>query len=155
MNLNALQQVVQLREREQERVGAVLAEQERTRQRFVASISQLGDLLDEAGATGAAPAGAPASSLGVSPVLSPTLAVNLGAYKLSVLDLADRHRSALAQHESQMDQTRLALHEAFRRREAVAQLHGRRVEEGERALHVAERKRTDDIAQGVWLRGRA
>lgn len=147
MNLNALQQVVQLREREQERVGAVLADQERTRQRFVASISQLGDLLEEAGATGAAPAGAPA--------LSPTLAVNLGAYKLSVLDLADRHRSALAQHESQMDQTRLALHEAFRRHEAVAQLHGRRVEEGERALHVAERKRSDDIAQSVWLRGRA
>jgi flagellar export protein FliJ len=141
--LRALEQVVQLREREQERVGAVLAEQERTRQRFVASISQLGELLEEAGATGAAPA------------LSPTLASNLGAYKLSVLDLADRHRTALAQHESQMDQTRLALHEAFRRREAVAQLHGRRLEEGERALHVAERKRTDDIAQTVWLRGRA
>jgi hypothetical protein len=90
-----------------------------------------------------------------APALSPTLASNLGAYKLSVLDLADRHRTALAQHESQMDQTRLALHEAFRRREAVAQLHGRRLEEGERALHVAERKRTDDIAQTVWLRGRA
>ena len=141
--LRALEQVVQLREREQERVGAVLAEQERTRQRFVASISQLGELLDEAGATGAAS------------TLSPTLASNLGAYKLSVLDLADRHRTALAQHESQMDQTRLALHEAFRRREAVAQLHGRRLEEGERALQVAERKRTDDIAQTVWLRGRA
>lgn len=138
--LRALQQVVQLREREQERVGAVLAEQESTRQRFVTSISQLGDLMDQAGATGA---------------LSPTLAANLGAYKLSVLDLADRHRTALAQHESQMDQTRLALHEAFRRREAVAQLHERRLEEGERALHVAERKRTDDIAQTVWLRGRS
>lgn len=140
MNPRALEQVVQLREREQERVGAVLAEQERTRQRFVTSISQLGDLLDQAGATGALP---------------PTLASNLGAYKLSVLDMADRHRTALARHESQMDQTRLALHEAFRRREAVAQLHERRLEEGERALLVAERKRTDDIAQTVWLRGRA
>ncbi len=146
MHLSALQQVVQLREREQERVGAVLAEQERTRQRFVESLARLGGLLDAAGATGGAPASAP---------LSPTLAANRGAYKLSVLDLADRHRSALAQHESQMDQTRRALHEAFRRREAVAQLHGRRVEEGERALHLAERKRTDDIAQAVWLRGRA
>ncbi|NIM43334.1 MAG: flagellar export protein FliJ [Hydrogenophaga sp.] len=140
MNPRALEQVVQLREREQERVGAVLAEQERTRQRFVTSISQLGDLLDQAGATGALP---------------PTLASNLGAYKLSVLDMADRHRTALARHESQMDQTRLALHEAFRRREAVAQLHERRLEEGERALLVAERKRTDDVAQTVWLRGRA
>lgn len=140
MNPRALEQVVQLREREQERVGAVLAEQERTRQRFVTSISQLGNLLDQAGATGALP---------------PTLASNLGAYKLSVLDMADRHRTALARHESQMDQTRLALHEAFRRREAVAQLHERRLEEGERALLVAERKRTDDVAQTVWLRGRA
>lgn len=147
MNLRALEQVVQLREREQERVGTVLAEQERTRQRFMASIERLGGLLDQAGATGAAPARA-------TP-LSPTLAANLGAYKLGVLDLAQRQRQALAQHESQMDQTRQALHEAFRRREAVAQLHGRRVEEGERALQVAERKRTDDIAQTVWMRGRA
>lgn len=147
MNLRALEQVVQLREREQERVGAVLAEQERTRQRFVTSIERLGDLLDEAGATGAAPER--------SAVLSPALAANRGAFKLSVLDLADRHRHALAEHESRMDQTRLALHEAFRRREAVAQLHDRRLEEGERVLQLAERKRTDDIAQTVWLRGRA
>ncbi|QRR33624.1 flagellar export protein FliJ [Hydrogenophaga sp. YM1] len=147
MNLRALEQVVRLREREQDRVGAVLAEQERTRQRFVASIERLGGLLDEAGASGAAPT--------ASPRLSPALASNRGAYKLSVLDLADRHRHALAEHESRMDQTRLALHEAFRRREAVAQLHGRRVDEGERALQVAERKRTDDIAQTVWMRGRA
>lgn len=147
MNLHALEQVVQLREREQDRVGAVLAEQERTRQRFVASIDRLGGLMDAAGATGA-----PSVK---SPLLSPALAANRGAFKLSVLDLADRQRQALAQHESHMEQTRLALHEAFRRREAVSQLHGRRVEEGERALQLAERKRSDDIAQTVWLRGRA
>ncbi len=139
-HLQALTHVVAQREREQDRLGADLARQQGERERYLANLARLQSLTDATGASG---------------VLPPSLAANCADYKQAVLHMAQRHREALARHDSGMEQTRAALGEAVRRHEALDQLRERQHRQWRAELETRARKQLDDMALTVWRRGQA
>lgn len=138
-SLHSLNRLVDLRGREVDRLQAEMAAKEAVRRRFHGNLDRLAELCAGSGASGA---------------LSPTLALNCGGYKQSVLELAASHRESLALHEADMAVTQRALLAASQRREVLGQVLEQHQERGRQAQQVREQKRQDELATQVWVRGR-
>lgn len=135
-----LNRLVELREREVDRLTADVASREATRQRYLGNIERMQQLCRDSGASGG---------------ISPALAANCAGYKESLLQMTEAHRSDLAHHEAQMVLAQQALNDAARDHEVLRQVAERRLQALQRAQGVREQKQVDDLASQVWLRGRA
>lgn len=134
---DSLNRLVDLREREVDRLQAEMASKEALRRRYLGNLDRLQELCAGSGASG---------------VLSPTLALNCAGYKEAVLELAASHRESLTLHEADMAVTQRALVAASRRHQVLGQVLEARQERGRRAENLREQKRQDDLAAQVWLR---
>jgi len=135
--VTSLATLVDLREREVDRLAADMASKEAVRRRYCESIERLRGMC-----TGES---APAS-------LPMALSLNLAGYKQAVLRMVEQHREDLALHEADMAVTQRALAAASQRREVLGQVlrreqHVLRAEQG-----VREQKRQDELASQVWWR---
>ena len=133
-----LQALVELRTTEVDRLEADVAAKASVCARYRSSVAKLADLVAGSGGSGA---------------LALHLAANCGDYKQSVMQLAATHQLDLGLHEAELAHTKAALHAAWARRAALAQV----LAETEGALHAArqarERKLHDELATQLWLRG--
>lgn len=145
--LKRLEQLVDLREREVDRLSADMANKQATRQRFLGNLARLEQLCVSSGASGA-------QAAGERGVLSPALSLNCGGYKQAVMKMADAHRVDLSLHEAEMSLTQRLVTEAARRHGALDQVYERERAGVRRHQSVREQKRQDDLASQVWLRGR-
>ncbi|HEY4367424.1 MAG TPA: flagellar export protein FliJ [Steroidobacteraceae bacterium] len=146
--LKQLEQLVDLREREVERLSADVAGQQAVRRRYLGNLSRLEQLCNSSG-----PSGAQAQSEQF-PGLSVALALNCGGYKQAVMKMADTHRIDLSLHESEMALTQRRMIEAARRHEALDAALERQRADVRRFRKLREQKRQDEIASQVWQRGR-
>jgi flagellar export protein FliJ len=131
--------LVRLRSNEVERLQGELAAQEALRARYQANLQRLTGLYQGSGASGALP---------------PALALNCGAYKETVIALAQTHSTDLSLHEANMAVSQRTLSAAWTRRELLGQVlaqhqDAQAQEQGRRA-----RKREDELATQSWLQGR-
>lgn len=148
--LRQLGTLVDLRERERARLEATLADQRAVEQRYRRNLERLQQLARSAGATAAS-----TLSPAPSPALSPSLLLNAGHYREAVLDLAERHRADLAQHEAQRVQTQQALVGATLRHRALDQVRDRQQQRVGQARAQQAQKQQDELAAQVWWRGQA
>lgn len=146
--IRQLDRVLDLRRRDVDRIGVQMAEQERLRQRYQRNLETLEQLYSDTGATGSQ------KQLDGARTLSAALASNCAGYKQSVMQMAEAHRVDLALHESDMSNTRRALLEATRRREALDGVVEARREGLRRAGQRREQKGQDELASQQWTRGR-
>jgi flagellar export protein FliJ len=135
----ALSRLVELRERELERLSTDMASRQAVRTRYQENLARLDRLHQDLGPTGR---------------LSPALSLNCGAYKQAVMHLAASHREDLALHEADMDVARQALAAAARQREVLGQVLERRERAARHQQQARERKHQDEIATQVWQRDR-
>jgi flagellar export protein FliJ len=140
--LKSLETLVDLRERELDKLRTDMAMRQATRDRYLAAIDRMRGLFDGAGASGQSIA-AP----------SPALSANCAAYKQALLTLTDTQRDTLSAHEADMRLAQQALHLAARRHEVMSQLADNKRVSLQRAEDVREQKLQDDMATQVWLRG--
>lgn len=147
--IRQLGRLVELREREVQRLGAEMADKRATRERYVANLARLEELCVSCGASGAQ------QPLGQSqPTFSPALSLNVGGYKQTVMKMADAHRVDLSLHEQDMLNTQRLVAAAARKHAALDQVLGRLKTGWVRDREVRQQKRLDDIATQMWLRGR-
>ncbi|NLG76942.1 MAG: flagellar export protein FliJ [Xanthomonadaceae bacterium] len=145
--IQRLGQLVALRERDVERLGAEMAEKRATQQRYLNNLARLDELCLSSGASGMAlDPGQPQK------LLSPALSLNVGGYKQAVMNMAAAHRVDLSLHEAEMLNTQRLMTAAARRHEALDQALTRRRAILQRHRAVREQKRQDDLAAQVWLR---
>lgn len=134
-NLHAL---VELRSTEIDKLEADVAAKASICARYRSSVVKLADLVAGSGSSGA---------------LALHLSANCGDYKQSVMQLAATHEVDLTLHEAELAHTKAALHAAWARRAALAQV----LAETEGALYAArqarERRQHDELATQLWLRG--
>lgn len=140
--LRQLGTLVDLRERECARLEAALADQRAVEERYRRNLERLQQLARSAGAT-------------AGRTLSPALSLNAGHYREAVLDLAERHRADLAQHEAQRAQTQQALVGATLRHRALDQVRDRQQQRVGQAQAQQAQKQQDELAAQVWWRGQA
>ena len=135
----SLEQLVDLREREVDRLTADMAAKTALRDRYRSNVERLERLYQSVGATG---------------VWSPALSLNCAQYKQSVMQLADAHREDLTLHEADMAVAQRVLTTAARKHEALNQVleKSRTQERHERNVH--EQKRQDELATQAWFRGK-
>lgn len=138
-NLHSLGRLIDLRERDVERLTAEVAAKQAVRERYLGNLARLEQLRDGSGASGALP---------------PALSLNCAAYKQTVMLVADAHREDLKLHEADMAVSQQALHMAARKREVLTQVHERQRRHVQRALDAGEQKQQDELASQVWWRGR-
>jgi flagellar export protein FliJ len=150
-HLDTLRQVVDLREREVDRLSADMADKQAVRQRYLGNLARLEQLCNGSGPTGAQSSGAQSHS--GQATLSPVLSLNCGGYKQAVMKLADVHRVDLSLHESEMATTQRLMAQAVRRHEALDLVFERRRAGVRLAQGVRERKGQDELAVQVWLKG--
>lgn len=134
-SIRALARLVDVREREVDRLQADMAGKVALRQRYLGNIERLQSLCEGAPQTGS---------------LNPLLSMNSAGYKQSVAEMVAVHRQELAAHEIEIDLARRELALVSRRCEVLDQvlLRQRRiVADGAR---VKEQKGQDDIAAQVW-----
>jgi flagellar export protein FliJ len=135
--ITSLETLITLRERAVDRLTAELAAKERERERYRANLLRMAGLC------------AGGSSQGLQ---AAALSLNSAAYKQSVLQMADTHRTDLTLHEADMAVTQRALCAAAARRavldQVLAQQQRRLLAERQRA----ERKRQDELASQLWCR---
>lgn len=146
-HLKQLGQLVDLREREVDRLSADMADKQVVRRRYLGNLARLEQLCNGSGPSGAQHSGQAAT-------LSPALSLNCGGYKQAVMKLADVHRVDLSLHESDMVTTQRLMVQAVRRHEALDMVFERQRESVRRSQSVREQKGQDDLAAQVWLRGR-
>jgi len=138
----SLATLVDLREREVDRLAMSMAEKQAVRERFKSNLERLERL------------GAGSSSPWLAgDRLPPALAMNHAGYKQAVLAMADTHRQDLALHEADMALTRGALHQASRQREVLGQVLDDRMARLRQARDRQDQKRLDDLAMQMWARG--
>jgi|HigsolmetaAR202D_1030399.scaffolds.fasta_scaffold00009_49 flagellar export protein FliJ len=147
--LRQLGQLVELREREVDRLGAELADKRAVRERYLANLARLEELCVSTGASGAQQA---AGESGQS--FSPALSLNIGSYKQTVMRMADAHRVDLSLHELEMQNTQTLVAAAARKHAALDQTLARMRARFDRHREARQQKRLDEIAAQVWLRGR-
>jgi flagellar export protein FliJ len=141
--LHSLNRLVDLRALEVDRLQAEMAGKESVRQRYCGTLARLDALCAGSGASGGiANNGLPLAA-----------ALNCGAYKQAVMQLADAHRANLSLHEADMAVTQRALVAAAQRHEVLGQVAARHLERGLRVEQVREQKRQDELATQVWVRG--
>ncbi len=136
-SLSSLNRLVDLRALEVDRLQAEMAAKEAVRQRYRGNLERLDAFYADSGASGA---------------LSPSLALNCGAYKQAVLGLAATHRESLVLHEADMAVTQRALSAAACRHEVLGMVVARQQARQQQAGEVRERKRQDELAMQVWSR---
>lgn len=137
--VNSLGRLVDLRERDVERLTAEVAAKQAVRARYLSNLERLEQLRDGSGASG---------------MLSPVLSLNCAAYKQTVMLAADAHRADLQLHEADMALSQQALQTAALRREVLGQVHLRHQRDLKRVEASGEQKRHDELAAQVWWRGR-
>lgn len=140
--MQSLRRLVDLREREVDRLAADMAAKTRVRERYRSNLDRLDQLCRSAGASGAAAQ------------LAPALSLNCGIYKQSVMQLAEEHRQDLALHEADMAVAQGVLAEAARRHAVLGQVLERQQNELRQAQVAFEQKRQDELATQVWFRER-
>lgn len=145
----SLQRLVDLREREVERLGADLSARQATRNRYATNLARLEQLCEGSGASGA-----PSKRAGADARLSLSLSLNCASYKQAVMRMAAAHRVDLSLFEADMAVARRALLAAARRHEALGQELARQRDTALKAKSSREQKRQDDIALQTWRRGR-
>lgn len=131
--------LVELREREVERLTSDVAQKERVRQRYLGNLERMQRLCPASAEHGSAPV---------------ALSVNRANYKASVLCAIEQHRQDLTLHEADLAVSQRALLAASRRRELLGQVLARRL----RALAAEqvrrEQKGQDELASQAWGRTR-
>jgi flagellar export protein FliJ len=146
--IKQLGQLVELREREVNRLGAEMAEKRAVHQRYLSNLARLEELCISSGPSGAQQlAGQPTT-------FSPALSLNVGGYKEVVMKMAAAHRVDLSLHESEMMNTQKLVIAAARKHEALDKVLAKRKAGLRRSNELRQQKRQDDIASQVWLRGR-
>jgi len=151
--IKSLGQLVDLRERELDRLGADMASRRATRERYIGNLARLEKLCQSSGASGAPTPGARGKANERAP-FSPHVSLNCGSYKQAVMKMADAHRVDLSLHEADMAVAKRVLLEAARRHEALDQELTRQREGVRKSQNAREQKRQDDLALQVWRRGR-
>lgn len=137
--VHSLGRLVDLREREVDRLTAELAAKQVVRQRYLGNLERLEQLRDGSGPSGALPL---------------ALSMNCAAYKQTVMQLVAAHRDDLAVHEADMALSQQALNAAACRHEVLNQVHEKRLRHLQQAQDLSEQKRQDELATQVWLRQR-
>jgi flagellar export protein FliJ len=145
----SLQRLVELREREVERLGADMSARQATRNRYATNLARLEQLY-----TGSGASGAPSRIAGENGQISLSLSLNCASYKQAVMRMAAAHRVDLSLFEADMAVARRALLAATRRQEALGQELARQRDNALKAKSSREQKRQDDIALQTWRRGR-
>jgi flagellar export protein FliJ len=138
--IHSLSRLVDVRERELDRMQADLAAKEAVRARFQGNLERMAGLCAGSGPSGALPA---------------ALSINCANFKQQVMQMADAHRLDLALHEADMAVAQRALAAAAVKKEVLGEVLARQRQQVQRAKSVVERKREDDLASQVWSRGRA
>ena len=135
----SLEHLVDLREREVDRLTADMAAKTALCERYRNNVERLEKLYQSVGPSGA---------------LSPALSLNCAQYKQSVMQLADAHREDLTLHQADMAVAQQVLTAAARKHEALNQVleRSRTQERHERSVH--EQKRQDEVATQAWLRSK-
>lgn len=136
-SIRALARLVDVREREVDRLQADMAGKVALRQRYLGNIERLQSLCDGVPQTGS---------------LQPLLSMNSAGYKQSVAEMVATHRQELAAHEIEIDLARRELALVSRRCEVLDQVLLRQRSIVAHSARVSEQKRQDDIAVQVWGR---
>ncbi|MBC7206487.1 MAG: hypothetical protein H5U27_08210 [Methyloversatilis sp.] len=136
-SVRTLARLVDVREREVDRLQADMAGKLALRQRYLGNIERLQSLCDGVPQTGS---------------LQPLLSMNSAGYKQSVADMVAVHRQELAAHEVEIDLARRELALVSRRCEVLDQVLLRQRSMIAHGARVSEQKRQDDIAVQVWGR---
>lgn len=142
--LRSLGTVVDLREREKDRLIGELSSKHALAARYRSNLERLQGLHDSAGTGG----GRSSAQLSV-------LSQNCGDYKQAVLRMADGHRQELVLHEAELALAQRALTLAVHRHEALDQVLERQRQQLRRTQAHGEQKRQDEVATQSWLRSRA
>jgi len=136
--IRSLSTLVELRSTEVERLQTEMASKESVRERYQKNLDRLTGLYKASGASGNLPL---------------ALASNCGDYKQAVMQMVDSHRLDLTMHEADMAVSQRALTAAFVKREILGQV----LQKEQKALahqeQSKERKRQDELATQLWLRG--
>jgi flagellar export protein FliJ len=140
----SLSTVVDLREREKDRLVGELARAQTASDRQRNMLTRLEGLYQSAGASGA-PRAAHLSAL----------SLNCGEYKQAVLRMAQAQREQVSAHDAQLAQARQALTQAVHQHEALGQVLARKQADLAQQVSRQEQKRQDDLATQAWLRGQA
>jgi len=141
--------LVDLHEREVDRLNADVANKRITRERYVRNLTRLEQL-----SGGSGPSGAPVQSSPNASV-SPVLSVNWAGYKQTVMRMADCHRLDLALLETELARAQGALVGAARRYTSFDMLLARKRQGAAKAESRREQKRQDELAFQMWCRQRA
>lgn len=136
--LRSLSRLLDLREREVDRLMSDIASKQTVRKRYQGNLDRLEHLYDSIGASGA-----------VSPVMS----LNCADYKQSVMALADTHRTDFLLHEADMEVAQRTLNAATQRREVLGQVLAQQQSSIYRAQLRFDQKQQDELASQVWWRG--
>jgi flagellar export protein FliJ len=142
--VKSLDRLVDLREREVDRLSADVAAKQTTRGRYLRNLARLEQLSGSSG-----PSGAPARATPGAP-LFPALSLNSGGYKQTVLRITAAHRVDLSLHEADLAVAQHALAGATRRHEALDLLRRRERERALQARSRREQQRQDEIAAQMW-----
>jgi flagellar export protein FliJ len=138
--INCLERLVDVREREVDRLQAQLAQKESQRARYHANLDRMASLCRDSGASGA---------------LAAALSTNCADFKQAVLQMAATHRQDLQLHEADMAVTEHALKAAAARQDVLGDVLARQRRLVLAARARGERKREDELAAQVWQRGNA
>ncbi|WKB54112.1 flagellar export protein FliJ [Eleftheria terrae] len=137
MSLSSLSRLIDLREREVDRLSAEVAAKGAVRDRYRRNLDRMNALCQGSGATAALP---------------PALSINCGNYKQAMIGMTQLHQQDLALHEADMAVSQQALSAAARKHEVFVQLLARREDAQRRAVEQREQKRQDELATQVWWR---
>ncbi len=137
-HIRSLTTLVALRNTEVERLQSEMAEKTSVRERYKKNLERLTGLYTNSGPSGA---------------LNLALAGNCGDYNQAVMQMADNHRLDLHMHEADMAVAQKALNAAWARREVLGKVLNKQQQAVLKAQNALERKRQDDLATQLWLRG--
>jgi len=130
--------LVALRDTELERLESAMAEKASLRDRYQKNLERLTSLYTSSGPSGNLPL---------------ALASNCGDYKQAVMQMAEHHRMDLSMHEADMAVAQQALNLARLKREALGKVLSKQQKAVLRQQSAQERKRHDELATQLWMRG--
>jgi flagellar export protein FliJ len=136
--------LVELREREVERLSADIADKRATRERYMRNLERLEQLSSDCGPSSTTGAASQPRSFAAA------LSLNNAGYKQVVTKMADTHRLDLGLHEADMAVTQRSLAEAARRHEALDLILRRKEERIRRNRARREQRRQDETASQMW-----
>ena len=136
--IRSLSTLVDMRSNEVDKLQTEMAAKESVRDRYRKTLDKLTTLYESSGPSGRLPM---------------ALAINCGDYKQAVMQMVDSHKLDLTMHEADMAVSQRALNAAYVKREILGQV----LQKEQKALahqeQAKERKRQDELATQLWLRG--